>query len=105
MFGKRLKGIIRAFGLVSDDVNSLGKNANETNASMKRMDGRISRLENDKKKLIVKGEITGNRYLTTSGKLKALAEHLGVDFGIRLEEIIPSKPIVVKKTTAKKGKK
>jgi len=50
------------------------------------------------------GERTGALYPTLAGKVKALAEHAGIEFGVKEREITPTKVTVTKKAAKKASK-
>lgn len=51
-----------------------------------------------------KGNLSGNTYPTLAGKVKAIAEQLGIEFAVEQRKVTPTKVVAQKKATVKKGK-
>ena len=90
-----------SFDMVKKDVLFL---FNVIESQKKATDERFSTLERGLKSVIreirrthKRGRITGDIYPTLAGKVKALAEHAGIEFGVEPRVVKPTKVVAQKK--------
>ena len=94
--------LIDAFNYVKDDLNDSVNRSKHADKRINKLERQVADLILDKKRTTKKGKITGKTYITLNGKVKAIAEHLGISFEAEPAKLTRATVKVVK---AKKGAK
>ena len=92
-----------AFGNVKQDIVFLLKLAEAERRRVTVLEDSVKRIVREITKSHRHG-VTGT-YPTLAGKVKAIAENLGIEFGVEPRKVSPTKVVAVKKAVAKKAKK
>lgn len=93
-----------AFANVKRDVVFLVKLAEAERLRVTALENTVKRIAQELTKNHRHGALSGNTYPTLAGKVKAIADNLGIEFGVEPRKVSPTKVVAVKKAT-KKAKK